>query len=833
MKKRLLRLLGWVITFALIAGIATMPIASANVTVEFLNPFGFGENVAGVNNLPQNQSLTERGSLSGGTILQVRFGRPNDANIIGTITENIATANTMTESTINIPVNTISGITPLELETALQAGYDAVIMGVIDDNMAAFWASYYARRFEANGTPVVVITNEMFTPALENGALKNGFTEMRVVEIDALLYSRISARPVGYSRNTFINTYILPAIQPLVDAALTAPLNALEENPPAITAEMLGVHIPNNTVAGASIATVQRDFYRLSNQLGFGDGLPLVVPTEELVIEMIAAGNRDRDEILGMFVGGGLITVENVAVNAVMAGALPEYFPVILAAMEALATDLEDKNMMFDRAMRSSLQSSIMVVLSGPIGAQLGIISDRSDLGVGPKGSGFEPTATIGRSLRLAYRNIGLNRPEDTAARGGMSRIQDHVLAVTAECTCPLNRPAGSEWAVTHSENMGFAPGSSTVTLVIVNQVRWTGQIGGGLGTFNAGGPTEHLNAAGTTFALPGTNVQTGIVNVLTLDEGQPSIVMLASPHANLFAATPLPSPFETVEGTILERILRPIPRNLNEAVGGRGITSKSDFTDLIVGGNAANRGLVWPIVYGGDWSPTRVFNGGAGIGTNGFHAQLIGGATQMPSAPQAFGVTVNGNNAALSWIAPLRASGSIIYEVSKNGGITWESASSATGHVFSNLPVGEHVFAVRAVNTDARNSAGIGNVGGAFETVFDSSGRGAWAIAQGIVVTSGFNLLEATREELQYLVDKIETLTEEDFTAESWTKLQAAFATTLAILSDDTVGFVELEAVYRNLRKALATLVTLENNDSIIDNGYDGYINGYENGNE
>src|SRR5438046_2666438 len=70
---------------------------------------------------------------------------------------------------------------------------------------------------------------------------------------------------------------------------------------------------------------------------GWTDGLPIVLPTRGLVEAMIAASGRGRDESLGV-IGpkNGQATVEKLAVNAVMGGCKPEYFPVVLAAIEAL-----------------------------------------------------------------------------------------------------------------------------------------------------------------------------------------------------------------------------------------------------------------------------------------------------------------------------------------------------------------------------------------------------------------------------------------------------------------------------------------------------------------
>ena len=67
------------------------------------------------------------------------------------------------------------------------------------------------------------------------------------------------------------------------------------------------------------------------------DGLPVVPPTEEAVAKMIDYVKRDPQEVLGEIPPyGGIATIEKLAINSVMAGCLPEYFPVVIAAVEEI-----------------------------------------------------------------------------------------------------------------------------------------------------------------------------------------------------------------------------------------------------------------------------------------------------------------------------------------------------------------------------------------------------------------------------------------------------------------------------------------------------------------
>ncbi|MCL2367023.1 MAG: fibronectin type III domain-containing protein [Oscillospiraceae bacterium] len=727
MKKRFSQVLVCILTVVLLIGVA-MPVAGASTTLTFLSPFGFNNS-----NMPINQPLTARSANVGvGEVLQISFGRPNDAHIIGSIASYlIAGSNsdvTGTE-TVLIPVNTAGPRSVAEFNSWAN-DHAAVVIGVVDDNMAALWASYYAREIEARGTPVVVVVNEMFEPALRNGAIKNGFTEMRTVTIDAMLYSRAFGRAIGGGvRDLWITANILVGTGGVLGRAYTAltdSLNSVELDPPLITLDMMGIDFAKS-VSGSSLAVLGREFLRLSTQNNFGDGLPLVIPTPELVNAMIAqSGGRSGNEVLGMMVGGGIVTVENVAVNAVMAGAAPEYFSIILAAMEAIASSREYTGFDVDRALRNSLGNmTISLIVSGPIAHQLGMVNDRSVedgiLGGGPLGNTLSANVSIGRAISLSYRNIGLNRPEDTARRGSMIRLQEFNVPVIAETARSL--PSG--W-LSHSEFMGFGTNTNTVSLVITSQARLATGSGAGVGT----GTQDPLPGAVITQAAEGRT------------EGAVAIVALAGPGADVLSR-PLGTDNTHPDYT-------PVGAGTSSV---RNMDTKALMQNHLVGGNAAVAGLVWPIVVGGCAAPNQVFSvGGNGWGS-GFRAQLIG-ATQVPSAPQNFTVTVTSSDATLSWGSPSRAVGDISYEVSADGGRTWSDAGTAVTYTFNNLPGGNHAFVVRAVNNDALNSAEVASVAGTATVVFESrSGRGAWAVYHYEVVAAtssdtGTIFTEVTSEE-------------------------------------------------------------------------------------
>src|SRR5439155_24726940 len=93
---------------------------------------------------------------------------------------------------------------------------------------------------------------------------------------------------------------------------------------------------------GASVREFEdyADAVEFYQRQGWTDGLPIVLPTPELVAAVLAAGRRSPNETIGFNrVRRRTLTAEKVAVNAVMAGCLPEYAPVVFAVAAAMLED--------------------------------------------------------------------------------------------------------------------------------------------------------------------------------------------------------------------------------------------------------------------------------------------------------------------------------------------------------------------------------------------------------------------------------------------------------------------------------------------------------------
>lgn len=186
------------------------------------------------------------------------------------------------------------------------------------------------------------------------------------------------------------------------------------------------------------------------HERGWTDGLPVVIPTPERVEAMVFGGGIEPDIILGA-VGPGYAecTVEKAAVNAVMAGCLPEHFPVVIAAVRAACADE------FDLGVMQSTTHALgpVIIVNGPAREQCGGIVS----GWGALGPGHRANAAIGRALRLVLTNIG-------GARPGISDMA--VLGQPGKFTaCLAEAEESSPFEPLHVSR-GFSPEQSAVTVV-------------------------------------------------------------------------------------------------------------------------------------------------------------------------------------------------------------------------------------------------------------------------------------------------------------------------------------------------------------------------------
>ena len=133
------------------------------------------------------------------------------------------------------------------------------------------------------------------------------------------------------------------------------------------------------------------------------DGLPVIIPTPARVSKMVLASGQDADMILGtMGPANGMATLEKVAVAAVMAGCLPDYMPLVVAALKAVIDPRFDLTEM----QATTHCTAPLIIVNGPARHICGPVSSS----YGALGPGHRANASIGRALRLAMINIGGGR---------------------------------------------------------------------------------------------------------------------------------------------------------------------------------------------------------------------------------------------------------------------------------------------------------------------------------------------------------------------------------------------------------------------------------------
>jgi hypothetical protein len=138
---------------------------------------------------------------------------------------------------------------------------------------------------------------------------------------------------------------------------------------------------------------------------GWTDGLPIVPVTAAMVREFLATTPRAPDEVIASVANlGRECTVEQAAVNAGMAGCLPKYFPVVLAAWDALM----HQRVVTGGGWQSTSGPAPLIVVNGPIRTELGI-----NCAGGVLGPGFRANATIARAIGLVVRNVFGIRPRE------------------------------------------------------------------------------------------------------------------------------------------------------------------------------------------------------------------------------------------------------------------------------------------------------------------------------------------------------------------------------------------------------------------------------------
>jgi hypothetical protein len=416
-----------------------------DVTLSCLNPEGLLE----VTSMMQSIN-TRLDDLAGKKIRLLWDGKMGGENFC-TAMQDVLRGRYPTASIEWVPLGDLDALAKAKTEL------DAFVYAVGDSGMGGWIAVINGAALEKElGKPGVVVVGENALHTARMARETAGAPALRIVALPSIEY--------------YPNRLTVEGLRPLavstadsIVAALTQPLSADEEKSLAPRPGGEGTEVV--TITAGSYESALEEFNQLYLDKRWGDGLPLVPPTKEAVARMLAATKRSSDEVIGRLpFRGGIITIGKIAVNAVMAGARPEYLPVVIAAMECLAQDDA-----FHHVLSSEGSFTLAIVITGSLGEKLDM-----NCGVGLLGHGWRANSTIGRAVRLCLSNIGFLRPGeiDMALIG---RPSSHTFYTFAE------NQEQSPWEPYHVSR-GFAEDESCVTVSTVG-----GATGFGMGLYGGG----------------------------------------------------------------------------------------------------------------------------------------------------------------------------------------------------------------------------------------------------------------------------------------------------------------------------------------------------------
>lgn len=267
-------------------------------------------------------------------------------------------------------------------------------------------------------------------------ARKMGMPSTRLVFVPHPVYGKTAEQHQAYVVGKDPSTG-KQVIQEIVDA-LTKPLTDEDKKTGFLESKapprLIGPETPDN-------------LQRLFLASGWTDYLPVILPTEKKVSDMLKGTSRSPEEVVGKMAGGAFepweFTVEKVAVNAVMAGAKPEYMPVILAIASSGIPSIFNSPDSLVRA----------VVVNGPVREEIGM-----NFEVGAMGPFSQANATIGRTWTLISKNLGNAGVTGETYTGsqGNSLSYNNIVIVENEGRSP--------W-VPLSVQKGFKAGESVVSI--------------------------------------------------------------------------------------------------------------------------------------------------------------------------------------------------------------------------------------------------------------------------------------------------------------------------------------------------------------------------------
>jgi len=291
-----------------------------------------------------------------------------------------------------------------------------------------------------NNVPTIAVHTHVFHRVAKSTARLRGIPNLRQTFVPQPVVGRTPEELRAYiegndaiTGRTFMAEVIDGLTRPLDDADLTG--STFERTTPRLVAP----DTPEN-------------LEKLFVENRWTDFMPIVLPTEERVAAMLKATSQPPDKVVGRMRAGNFresweYTVEKVAVNAVMAGARPEYFPIILALAASSQTSRQG----------STTSQTCFSVVNGPIRNEIGM-----NAGIGALGPYNHANTAIGRAYSLLSQN----------GQGGSVPGETYMGAhgnPLAYSLCFPENEERSPWVPLHVQK-GFKPSDSTVSVFVGNR---------------------------------------------------------------------------------------------------------------------------------------------------------------------------------------------------------------------------------------------------------------------------------------------------------------------------------------------------------------------------
>jgi hypothetical protein len=289
---------------------------------------------------------------------------------------------------------------------------------------------------EQAGVPTVAVHTDRFERLVRTCARAGGMPAARQAFVPQPVVDRTAAELRAYIEGQDPSSG-RPFVHELIDG-LTGPLGAADAG------------LAFDRSVGRLLEPASEDGLQdLFRKNGWTDFLPIVLPTADRVERMLTGTSHPPDEVVGHLAPTAYrepweFTVEKVAVNAVMAGALPEHLPVVLAAMATGMTARQSSTTSF----------ATYLMVNGPIRHALGM-----NTGIGALGPYNRANTAIGRAYCLASQNVQGGSVPDESYMGSLGNPLSYSF-------CFAENEERSPWTPFHVER-GYDADTSTVTAVL------------------------------------------------------------------------------------------------------------------------------------------------------------------------------------------------------------------------------------------------------------------------------------------------------------------------------------------------------------------------------